>query len=470
VTTRVLTEIETALHRGAAVRGPRRHVAAILSSAAAVTVATLAIALIKELAPVVSLGIVYVFAVLPIALAFGLGYSVVVSVASMLAFNWFFLPPVHSFTLSDSRNWVVLAVFVVTAVVVSLQAARSRARAVAAEQRELETATIARLATSLLRGGTVTDRLGELSLDTAAVLGANKARIELGQPHPAPAGESPLPLTVDGRAIGTVYLDDRAAPSLSARQRFLPALASLLAVTSDREQLSERAVEADTLRRSDTVKTAVLRAVSHDLRTPITAIRMAVDTLRNTSYQLSDGDRAGLLDTIHIETERLSRLVSNLLDLSRLEAGAAVPVAELWPPEALVAQAIGGMGHDADRVDVRVAADLPPVRVDPIHAQRMLVNLLENALRYSPPTEPVLVTGTSTRREVILRVVDHGSGIPVPELGRIFEPFYHDGQSPTGAGLGLAIARGFAEANGGRVWAESEAGQGTSLALALPVG
>ena len=160
--------------------------------------ATLAIALIKELAPVVSLGIVYVFAVLPIALAFGLGYSVVVSVASMLAFNWFFLPPVHSFTLSDSRNWVVLAVFVVTAVVVSLQAARSRARAVAAEQRELETATIARLATSLLRGGTVTDRLGELSLDTAAVLGANKARIELGQPHPAPAGESPLPLTVDG--------------------------------------------------------------------------------------------------------------------------------------------------------------------------------------------------------------------------------------------------------------------------------
>ena len=215
----------------------------------------------------------------------------------------------------------------------------------------------------------------------------------------------------------------------------------------------------------------MLRAVSHDLRTPITAIRMAVETLvnrRRTSS--SDGDREPLLDTIQIETDRLTRLVSNLLDLSRLQAGAAVPVAELWPPEALVAQAIGAMGHDADRVDIRVPADLPPVRVDPIHAQRVLVNLVENALRYSPSSEPVLISGTSTRREVILRVVDHGGGIAASELERVFEPFHPDGQSHSGAGLGLAIARGFAEANGGRVWAESQPGQGTSFAVALPVG
>ncbi len=448
----------------------RRHVVAVLSSVLAVTAATLAVAVLKDIAPVVSLGVLYVLAVLPIAVAFGLGYSVVVSVASMLAFNWFFLPPVHSFTLADSRNWVVLAVFVMTAVVVSVQASRSRGRAVAAEQRELETATIARLATSLLGGDTLSDRLGDLSRDTARVLDAKQARIELGPPHPAGAGESPLPLAVEGRAIGTVYLDDHAAPSLSARQRFLPALASLLAVTTDREQLSERALEADTLRRSDTVKTAVLRAVSHDLRTPITAIRMAVETLLTADDQLSDVDRTGLLDAIQIESNRLARLVSNLLDLSRIQAGAAVPAAELWPPDALVAQAIGTMGHDADRVEVRVPADLPPVRVDPIHAQRALANLLENALAHSPPSEPVRVTGTSTRREVILRVVDHGPGIPVPELGRVFEPFPTDGHSSAGSGLGLAIARGFAEANGGRVWAESEAGQGASFALALPVG
>ena len=431
---------------------------------------TVAIALLKPIVPVISLAILYVFAVLPIALAFGLAYSVLVSVACMLAFNWFFLPPVHSFTLADSRNWLVLAVFLVTAVVVSLQAARSRQRAVDAEQREVETAVIARLATSLLEGGTITDMLDEISRNTAAVLGADAARIELGAPHPAPVGESPLPLTVDNRTIGTVYLDVRAEPSLTVRRRFLPALASLLAVASDRERLTEQAVQADTLRRSDAAKTAVLRAVSHDLRTPLTAIRMAVEGLKNPEYQLSEGDRGQLLDTIQVETDRLTRLVSNLLDLSRLQAGAAMPVAELWPPEALVTQAIAALGHDADRVRIDVSPDLPPVRVDPTHAQRVLVNLIENALRYSDPSEPILVRGTSTRQEVVLRVVDHGPGIAAGDLERIFEPFYPNGQAQSGAGLGLAIARGFAEANGGQVWAESQPGQGASFAFALPVG
>ena len=470
MTTHVLSEIETGFHRAALLRGPRRHVVAVLSIAAAVATVTIAIALLQEIVPVISLGILYVFAVLPIALAFGLAYSAVVSVASMLAFNWLFLPPVHSFTLADSRNWLVLAVYLVTAVVVSLQAARSRQRAVDAEQREVEAAVIARLATSLLEGGTVADMLDELSRNTAAVLGADSARIELGPPHPAPVGESPLPLAVDDRKIGTVYLNVRAAPSLTVRRRFLPALASLLAVASDRERLTAQAVQADSLRRSDAAKTAVLRAVSHDLRTPLTAIRMAVEGLKNPHYQLSENDRHQLLDTIEVETDRLTRLVSNLLDLSRIQAGAAAPVAELWPPEALVTQAVAALGHDADRVKIDVSPDLPPVRVDPTHAQRVLVNLVENALRYSDPTEPILVRGTSTRREVVLRVVDHGPGIAADDLERIFEPFYPNGQAQSGAGLGLAIARGFAEANDGQVWAESQPGQGASFAFALPVG
>jgi two-component system sensor histidine kinase KdpD len=273
---------------------------------------------------------------------------------------------------------------------------------------------------------------------------------------------------VDGPQVGTIYVDDRAEPSLAVRRRYLPALASLLAVALDRERLTQRAIEADTLKRSDIAKTAVLRAVSHDLRTPLTAIKMAADGLSN--YELSEADRAALLVTIEDETGRLTRLVANLLDLSRLQAGAALPVAELWPPEALVSQAIASIGHRADRVQVQVSPDLSPVRVDSTHAQRVLVNLIENAVRYSPADEPVLVRATCTRSEVILRVVDHGPGIETDELERVFEPFFPNGQTPHGTGLGLAIARGFAEANGGRVWAESQPGQGASLAFALPVG
>jgi len=464
--------MEQALHRLATRRGPVKHVAALATSAAAVTLVTLAIELVKAVSrtPVISLGAVYVLAVLPVAVLFGLGYSVLVSVASMLAFNWFFLPPVGSFTLADSRNWFALGVFLVTAVVVSGQAARSRRRAVEAEQRERETAVIAQLATPLLRGGRIEDRLDEIAAQTAAVLGVDHARIDLGPPHPAPAGQSPLPLEVDGRPIGTVYLDDRAQPGLAARNRFLPALASLLAVASERERLAEQAVEAEALRRSDAAKTAVLRAVSHDLRTPLTAIRTAVEGLDAEAYQLTDQDRRGLVETIRTETDRLSRLVANLLDLSRLQTGAANPAAELWPPDALVAQAVGALGADAARVRVQISAELPPVRVDAVHAQRVLVNLLENALRYSPPGEPVLVRGTATRAEVVLRVVDRGPGIDADELERIFEPFQSDRAGSSGAGLGLAIARGFAEANGGRVWAESQAGQGSSFAFALPIG
>ncbi len=448
---------------------PRRHATAVLACLTAVVAVSLLIALLERIAPVISLGILYVLAVLPIALAFGLGYSALVSVASMLTFNWFFLPPVHSFTLADSRNWSVLVVFLITAVVVSVQAARSRARAVEAEQRAAETAAIAGLATSLLQGGTLDAKLGEISAESAVVLDAQRARIELGAPHPAANGESPLPLAAGSRAVGTIYLDDRAAPELAVRERFLPALASLLAVEIDREQLAGQAVEADSLRRSDSVKTAVLRAVSHDLRTPLTAIRMAVDGLLSTSYELEEDDRRALLENIRTETDRLTRLVANLLDLSRLEAGAALPSTELWPPDALVAEAISSLGHAADNVRVQVPPDLAPVRVDPTHAQRVLVNLIENAIRYSPPGEAVLIRGTSTRRDVVLRVVDHGRGVPGGELEHIFEPFSTVGNSTHGAGLGLAIARGFAEANGGRVWAESQPGQGATFAFALPI-
>jgi two-component system sensor histidine kinase KdpD len=442
-------------------------VVGVLSSVVAVAIVTAAIELIKPYVPVLSLGVLYVFAVLPVAVAYGLGFALTVSVASMLAFNWFHLPPVHTFTLADSENWFALAVYFATAVVVSELAARARRRAAAAEQRERESALLAELATELLRGPDLEEELEEIASRAAGVLGVASAEIELGAAKRPPKGSSPLPLEAAGRAVGTLYTPEGADPNVAAQHRFLPALAALLAVAVDRARLEGEAFEAEALRRSDLVKTALLRAVSHDLRSPLTGVRTAVGALRNPTLQLSDEDRTELLETIELDSERLARLVGDLLDLSRLEAGAAVPDQELWSLDDLVREAVDSL--DA-RTCVDVVGESPLVNVDAAQVQRVLANLIENALRYSPSDGRVLVRITATRKETIVRVVDQGPGLDESELERVFEPFYrHDGDTRSGPGLGLAIARGFAAANGGRVWAESRPGQGATFALALPV-
>ena len=218
-----------------------------------------------------------------------------------------------------------------------------------------------------------------------------------------------------------------ADPNLGVRNRFLPALAALLAVASDRSRLEQEALEAEALRRSDLVKTALLRAVSHDLRSPLTGITTAIGALRSDTLVFSDDDRRVLLDTIAVDAERLGRLVGDLLDLSRLEAGGAEPEAEVWALDELVREAV----HDlpgSDRVDV--AGEGPLVNVDPVQIQRVLANFVENALKFSPPPAHVHVRITATRQEAIVRVVDQGPGLAASELERVFEPFYRSGDRP----------------------------------------
>jgi len=443
----------------------RRLATGVLASAVAVAVVTAAIELFKPYVPVLSLGVLYIFAVLPIAVAYGLAMAIVVSVASMLAFNWFHLPPVHTFTLADSENWFALAVYLATAVVVSELAARSRRRAAAAEQRERESALLAELATDLLRGRSLEEELPAIAGRAAEVLGVDSADLELGAGSRRPPGEAPYPLEAAGRTVGAIYT--HTDPNALAQRRFLPALAALLAVAVDKDRLEREALEAEALRRSDLVKTALLRAVSHDLRSPLTGIRTAIGALRNRTLQLSDADRAELLDTIEVDSERLSRLVGDLLDLSRLEAGSAAPEPELWSLDDIVREAVDALGA-RDRVEL--TGEAPVVNVDAAQIQRVLANLIENAIAFSPPGARVLVRITATRKEAIVRVVDQGPGLPEAELELVFEPFYRrSAEQGGGAGLGLAIARGFAAANGGRVWAESRPEQGATFALALPV-
>ena len=340
--------------------GPRtRRLTGVLFSVAAVAVVTGAVYALRPIAPVLSLGVLYVFAVVAVALVYGLAYAIPVSVASMLTFNFLFLPPLHTFALRDSANWVALAVYIVTAVVVSELATRSR-------------------------------------------------------------------------------------------------------------RLARQAVEAETLRQSDAVKTAILHAVSHDLRSPLTAIRAASEGLESPALDLTGADREGLLETIRIEVRRLERLVENLLDLSRLEAGPTVRRPELWTMDALLARALDQLGRDADRVRATLEPGLPPTRVDAAHIERVLVNLLENALKFSSPSDLVDVSAALESGQMVVRVRDRGPGVAPDDRERIFEPFERGGLG-RGSGLGLAIARGFAEANGGRVRLEALGERGGSVfVLELP--
>ncbi len=439
-----------------------RNVLGALACVAAVGIVTGAIQVLKPYIPVLSLGVLYVFAVLPIAIAFGMAYAIPVAVASMLAFNFFFLPPLYTFTLADSQNWFALLVFVVTAVVVSELATRSRRRA-------RESALLAQVATSLLEHGSVTAELQRIAAEAARALQVEQARIELGSDG-TQAAEA-YPLVVGDRRVGTIYLEGRRQGSEVTRRRLLPALASLLGVAIDRERLAADALEAEALRRSDAIKTAVLRSVSHDLRSPLMAILTSAGALARRDFDLDQTDRREFVETILGEAERLDRVVGNLLDLSRLQAGAAQPEPEVWTIDDVVVRALDEVGETAGRMEVALPEESPAVRVDVHQIERVLVNLIENALRYSPVSEPVRVQVSATASEVLVRVVDRGPGISPTELERIFEPFQRGSRSGEvrGAGLGLAIARGFAEANGGRVWAESRQGQGASFVLALPV-
>ncbi len=424
--------------------------AGVAAGVLAVAVVTGVIELFDGVVPVLSLGVLYVFAVLPIAVFWGSAYAVPVAIASMLAFNFFFLPPLYTLTISDRRNWFALLVYVVTAIVVGSLASRARRRRDEAEQREREAALLADIAAELLRGTRLEDELDGIEQRTASLLGVSSVQVDFS--------ERP--------SVRTPELEE---PALSIQRRLLPAIASLLAVARERDRLAREALETEALRRSDTIKTAVIQAVSHDLRTPIATIEQALDGLESGELALTDEDREELLDTIRMEHTRLKRLVENLLDLSRLQADAARTSPELWTAEELVAQALEELG-DSRRVRVSVTPDLAPVRADAVQIQRVLVNLLENALTLSPPDEPVHVRVNATRKELLIRVTDRGPGVPEEERERIFLPFYRVPGRPDqiGAGLGLAIARGFTEANGGRLWLESRAGQGASFVLALP--
>jgi two-component system, OmpR family, sensor histidine kinase KdpD len=274
---------------------------------------------------------------------------------------------------------------------------------------------------------------------------------------------------VDGSRIGTMPVPrDRDDAVLEAlHDRVVPALETLVAAARKRDELETQVIETKALRRSNVVKTAVLRSVSHDLRSPLTAITAAAEGIGSDT--LSPESRRELASVIALESARLSRLVDNLLDLSRLQAGGVQPRADWLSVDELVRAAVDGVTPPPGGIDVQIEAGLPLLRADAAQLERALANVLENAARYAG-AESVTVRARAAPQGILLRVGDRGPGIAREKLERIFEPFHAGpGEQGVGSGLGLAIARGFVEANGGRIRAESLPGQGATIVITLPV-
>ncbi len=453
---------------------PRR--LGVLVAILAVALCTLLIYPLKQIAPVVSLGVVYMLAVLAVAAIWGAWLGVLTGVLSAAAFNFFHLPPVGRFTIKDPDNWVALIAFVVIAAIASSMAELARARTREAEERRREADLAAEMARLLLRGDNLAQALPTAAARLSQVLGLRSAAIELE----AVEGDErriAFPLREGTRRLGTLLVgaDTSEASLRRLQERVVPALEAVLSAALEREALLGEVVETASLRRADVVKTALLRAVSHDLRSPLTAIATAGEAVALPS--LSQPEREELASVIAQETRRLSRLVENLLDQSRLEAGVAAPRREWMSVEEVLTAAIDELAPKPDDFTLSIGRDLPLVRADSAQLERAFVNVLENAHRHSGG-HPVSVRARAVRTHggqndrVIVRVVDRGPGIPPLQLERVFEPFYRAGTARgghRGSGLGLAIARGFVNANGGKLYVESLPGQGATFVFELPL-
>jgi K+-sensing histidine kinase KdpD len=356
----------------------------LVATLGVVAASTLLIYPLKSVAPVVSLGVVYIPGVLLISTLWGWRLGLLAAVVSALAFNWFHIPPTGELGIAAEKDAVALVAFVIVALASSSLAEVARARTVEAERQHEETEGV---------------------------------------------------------------------------------LARLQELTAERDRMEEEAIEAGALRRSDELKTALLRSVSHDLRTPLTSIIAAGTAL--DSPTLTEDERHELSKGVVEEGERLSRLVENLLDVSRLESGLAQPRLEPIDLAGVLEAARESLAGDAAAVRLGIDAEIPALTADPVQLERAFANLLANAVRHGGG-QPVLVRSRQVGSRLVVRVVDQGPGIPEQDRERIFEPFYRR-EGGEGSGLGLSIARGFVEANGGEVMVESVPGQGSTFVVSFPL-
>lgn len=405
--------------------------------------------------------------VLAVAAASGPVLAAVAALVAVGTVNWFLVPPYHTFAIAGLDNLVALVVFTLVAVIAALLvevSGRARARAAAsAEQAELlgevvslDTDEDAAAALERIRGALGLERVVLSQRDDSG----DRTLVEVGS---APAGTE---IGVDVTLVEGYRLVGYGPARMGAEPEFLTSLGAAAVRAYESRLLDEEQRRVAELAALDRARTALLASVGHDLRTPLAGLRVAVDALQGPGAALDDDDRAALLDTIARSTGRLDELITNLLDMSRLEAGAVLAHPEPTALDEVVARAL--LGLPEARVDVAVPESLPRVLVDPALLERIVANLVSNAVRYGGST-PVAVVGRDDGGAVVLEVVDHGRGIPPADRGDVFEPFHRLGdRRDGGTGLGLAIVRGFAAATAVTVTLLDTEGGGLTARLLLP--
>jgi two-component system sensor histidine kinase KdpD len=411
--------------------------------------------------------------VLALAIRRGELAALATAVLSVLTLNYFFIPPRHQLAIAHSQDVAELVVFLIVAVVVGRLAAAGRERAGEAElrarlaaAREREAVLLADAASAILAGRGVSAQLHSIGARIAAATGASRTRVAL-EPVPSPAAdELTIRLPIRARA-GWLYVCEDTSWQRADLERIAEPVGRLIDVALERDRVAEQAAETEAARHAEVAKTAVLHSISHDLRSPLTAMTTAGAALR--AADLSSEERSDLIGVIEVEGSRLARLVDDLLDLSKIQARAVDPRADWCDLHDVVSSAAAQLRSDHP-IDFALPAELPLVRADAAQLERVFSNLIENAIKFSPPGAPVRVTGGVGGGRATVRVIDQGRGIPAQHRGHVFEPFFRGrGGAGAGSGLGLAICRGFVEANGGQIVLQSGAQRGTSFAVSFPL-
>ncbi|WP_351222295.1 ATP-binding protein [Streptomyces sp. NPDC002133] len=403
--------------------------------------------------------LLYLMTVVGVACIGGVVSALIAALTASLLLNYWFIPPIGEFSFSDPDNMLALAVFAVVAGTVagivdrSLRLSRRAARATA------EAETLSSLAGSIVRGDQAIPALLTRTQETFGMDSAELVEQQVDDPAATQVPVGPgLHLLLRGRALP------------SSERRVLAAFAAHVAAAVERARLAEAAAEVEPVRAADRMRTALLAAVSHDLRTPLAAGWAAVGSLRSPDVRFSEEEQDELLATADESMARLSRLIDNLLDMSRLQAGALSLDLRATALEEVLPAALDSLPPEAAPPVVQDLEEIPPVLADPPLLERVIANLVTNAARYAPPDRPVLITASALAGQVELRVVDRGPGLPPTDRERIFEPFQRlgDTDNTTGIGLGLALARGLAEAMNGTLTPEDTPGGGLTMVLALP--
>jgi len=497
---------------GARIDRPSPPLTAYLYSAAVVGLVTGASALVRGVLAPTNLTMLYLLAVVIVALQWGRGPAALAAALGVATFDFFFVPPSFTFAVSDTQYLLTFAALLAVGLVVSTLASRTREQAQAARRREGYTAALYALSGDLAATSDLDAILQAIARHIAATFSRSVAIFLPKGDELQPKLTTPgFPLDENERAVASwvfrhgqpAGFDTDTLPAASARyiplrtargitgvlgvqppasemplspdlRRLLDAFASQAALAIERAWLAEEARRGDLVRETERLQSALLNSISHDLRTPLASITGALSTLVDSAGPLDESIRGELLQNAKEEADRLNHLVGNLLDMNRLEAGALRLRVEPGDVEDLIGTALAQLGEAALHRDVRVSVppDLPLVPMDFTVMTQALVNVLDNAVKYSPADAPIEIRAVREGDEVRVQVEDRGPGVPPGDATRIFDKFYRiqrEGGSH-GVGLGLAISKGLVEAHGGRIWAEPRPGGGTIVAIALPAG